>query len=182
MAVLPTPGSPIRARQNLDDALDLHLTSDHGVEFFLLGLGGQVGGELVHQRSLGICARRGGLALLRTSRRSGGRRGGFVQYAAGLAADLFRGHAQAAQDFHRAAFHTHQPEQDVLGANVVMAEAAGLIHGEFQDLLGVGGQFDLLGIKFWIDHGNTLDDLAHAAGDQAQLTQDTPRNAAFFIH
>ncbi len=40
------------ACQDLDDALDLLLATDDGVELFLLRLGGQVGGKLVHEGSL----------------------------------------------------------------------------------------------------------------------------------
>ena len=61
MAVLPTPGSPIKrgvvlcaARQDLNDAFDFHLTPDDRVKFFLFGLGRQIGGELIDEGGFGI--------------------------------------------------------------------------------------------------------------------------------
>ena len=42
------------ARQDLDDTLDLHLASYHGVQFLLFGFRRQVGSQLVDQRRFGI--------------------------------------------------------------------------------------------------------------------------------
>ena len=71
MAVLPTPGSPIRAglflvrrREDLDDALDLLLAADDRVELAGPRGVGQVDAELVEGRGLA-----GALGLLRRARR-----------------------------------------------------------------------------------------------------------------
>ena len=54
------------------------------------------------------------------------------------------GDAEAGQDA-LAVLELQQGEQDVLGADVVVAEAQGLAEGEFEDLLGVGAVGDELG-------------------------------------
>ncbi len=153
------------ARQNLDDALDFHLPPDDRIQFLFLGPARQVGGELVHERGLlpGLAGTRG---LGGPGRGRGG--GGFVQDAAGLPADLVGRHAEAAQDFHRHAFHAHERQQDVFGADVVMAEAAGFVHGEFQHLLGVGGEVNFTAAKM-SRRGNASDHFAHTRGFQSEF-------------
>ena len=61
------------ARQNLNDAFDFHLATNDRVEFLFLGFGGQVGGQLVDERGLGVVASSGASALGCASRcRRGG--------------------------------------------------------------------------------------------------------------
>ena len=66
MAVLPTPGSPIRTglflvrrRQHLDDPADLVVAADDRVELAGARLGGQVAAVLLERlvRALGVLAR-----------------------------------------------------------------------------------------------------------------------------
>ena len=124
-------------RQYLDDALDLHLAANDRVQFAFLGQGGQVGGELVNERSLGL------LFAARPNAFRHGRLAGFLEHAARLAADLVGGHAQFSQDSHPRAFEAYQAEQDVLGADVLVSHAAGFVNRKFQYLLGIGGKLDL---------------------------------------
>ncbi len=85
MAVLPTPASPkqhgvvlLPAAEDLDDALDLALATDHRVELALSGQLGQVAAEAVESRRLafaGLLLRRPCLARPSRRLRARGRAG-----------------------------------------------------------------------------------------------------------
>ncbi len=165
------------ARQDLDDALDLHLPPDDRVEFFLFGFARQVGGELVHQGSLlpGLAGTRG---LGRPGRSRRGRR--LVEDAAGLPADLVGRYAEAAQHVHGRVVHADERQQDVFGADVVMPEAAGFVHRKFEDLLRIGGEVNFVA-REPSGRGNALDHFANARGFQSEFPQHASRHPAVFI-
>jgi hypothetical protein len=117
--VLRAPG------EDLHDPLDLGLTTDDGVQLALGGELGEVAAELVQQ--LG-----GLLALATCSARPAGRRSalaplttaGTRQHADDLVADLLGIGVEIKQDASGDALVlAHQSEQDVLGSDVVVAEA-----------------------------------------------------------
>ena len=69
--------------------------------------------------------------------------GAFFQDAPGLAADLLGRDAQLAQHFTGFIFgRTHNAEQQVLGADVMVVHAPGFVDGKLQHLLGAGGEVD----------------------------------------
>ena len=143
--VLGAPG------QNLDDALDLRLAADDRVQGVLLGQGGQIGGQLVDQGRLALLflllLRRAALRrLLLLLRRTalGARHRAFLQHAPRLAADLLGADAELAQHVNgQALVLAGQAQQQVLGADVVLAHAPRFLDGILQDALGAGRQLGL---------------------------------------
>src|SRR3954453_13838161 len=131
------------AGEDLHDPLDLDLAADHGVELALGGEFGQVAAELVEQL-------RGLLAL------AAGASTGALAAAAGagehpddLVADLLGVGVEVEQDAcGDALVLADQAEQDVLGANVVVAQAQRLAEGELEDLLRAWREGDLAGGDF----------------------------------
>src|SRR4029079_1453370 len=165
-AVLPTPGSPIRAgvffwrrericmirsisvsramaASSLASAAEMcERTAGRRVQ---LGLGGELGGvaaDLVEQL-------RGLLALaLGAGSRAGAAlaSAGAGEHADDLVADLLRVGVEVEQDAGGDALVlADEAEQDVLGADVVVAKAQGLAQGELEHLLGARGEGDLAG-------------------------------------
>ena len=129
------------AGQHLHDPLDLLLAPDHRVELALAGQLGEVAPELVeHQRALRLGLARGAAALALLAAGVAG------QQLDDLLADT--GEVGAQLDQHLGG-HTlalaDQPEQDVLGADVVVAELQRLTQRQLQDLLGSGGEGDVPG-------------------------------------
>ena len=108
------------AGEDLHDPLDLGFAADHRVELALLGELGQVAAELVEQF-------RGLLAALAAAAAGGGAlaaAAGAGQHPDHLVADLVGVGVEVEQDAGGDALVlTHQAEQDVLGADVVVAEA-----------------------------------------------------------
>ncbi len=129
------------AGEHLHHPLDLLLTPDHRVELALPGGLGQVAPELVqHQRGrgsgLGAGAGAGGgrfLALVVTGEQLDHLLPHAVQVSAQLDQDLC-GHTLTLTD---------QPEQNVLGADVVVPQLQRLPQRELQHLLGPGGERDV---------------------------------------
>ena len=116
------------AREDLHDPLDLGLAADDGVELALGGELREVAAELVEQLRglLALALRRSALAL-----RAGARAGalaaaaGAGQHADDLVADLVRVGVEVEQDARRDALVlAHEAEQDVLGADVVVARGS----------------------------------------------------------
>ena len=129
----------LAARQDLHHALDLGLAPDDGVELALGGGLGQVAPELVEQlRALRLLAGRRARALLAPARAG--------EHADDLVADLLSVGVEVEQD---AGGDTlvlaHQPEQDVLGADVVVAERERLAQRELEHLLRARRERDLTG-------------------------------------
>jgi hypothetical protein len=130
------------AREDLHDPLDLLLATDHRIELALAGGLGEVAAEVVeHLRALGLA-----LGL----RGSDGR-----VLLAGLVAgeELDHGLAHAVEV--GAQLHEHlrrdplaladQAEQDVLGADVVVAQLQRLAQAQLEHLLGARGERDVPG-------------------------------------
>ena len=120
MAVLPTPGLADEhrvvlgaARQHLDDAPDLLVAPDDGVELALAGVLGEVAAVLLERLVLllGVLARDPVAAAHVLER---------VEH--GVVGD-----AEAAQEVADAAGHLGHREQHVLGGEVVVAEAGALL-------------------------------------------------------
>ncbi len=128
------------AREDLHDPLDLGLATDHRVELALLGEAGQVATELVEQfRRLFALAGAATAAALATAAGAG-------EHADDLVADLVRVGVEVEQDAGGDALVlTHQAEQDVLGADVVVAEGERLAQRQLEHLLGARGERDLAG-------------------------------------
>ena len=105
------------AREDLHHALDLGLPADDGVELALGGELRQVAAELVEElRALRLLAARTRLALLAPA--------GAGEHADDLVADLLGVGVEVEQDPRRYTFVlADEPQQDVLGADVVVAEA-----------------------------------------------------------
>src|SRR5262249_43519848 len=126
------------AREDLHHALDLGLPADDRVELRFGSELGQVAAELVEElRALGLLA--GGAArpaLLAPA--------GAGEHADDLVADLFGVGIEVEQDPRRNALVlAHEPEQDVLGADVVVAEAQRFAQRELQDLFRARGEGNL---------------------------------------
>ena len=128
------------AREDLHHALDLGLAPDHRVELALGGELGQVAAELVEQL--------GALRLLarRTPARALLPPAGAGEHADDLVANLLGVGVEVEQDARRDAFVlAHEPEQDVLGADVVVAQRERLAQRELEHLLRARGERDLAG-------------------------------------
>ena len=122
------------AAEDLDDPLDLLLAADHGVELVRAGGLGEVDAQRVHGRGLA-----GALRLLG---RSGRRR--LRQHADDLVADLVQVHAEALEHAGGDALAlAHEAQQQVLGADVVVAEPARLVDRQLDHALRARGQPDL---------------------------------------
>ena len=134
--------------EDLHDPLDLGLATDNRIQLAVGGQLGQVAPELVEQLrrllalACGAAGARGGAsagtaALTAT---------GAGEHADDLIADLLRVGVEVEQDASRDALVlTHQPEQDVLGPDVVVAEAQGLAQRKLEHLLGARRERDLTG-------------------------------------
>ena len=129
----------LAAREDLHDPLDLGLATDDRIELALAGLLREVAAELVEQlRALRLLARCGGATLLAAA--------GAGEHADDLVADLVGVGVEVEQDACGDAFVlAHEPEQDVLGADVVVAEAQRFAQRELQHLLRARRERDLAG-------------------------------------
>ena len=169
-AVLPTPGSPMSTglflvrRERICMIRSISVSRPtHGVELALGGELGQVAPELVEQlRGLLALARRAGsagaraLAALTAASGPG-------EHADDLVADLLGVGVEVEEDARGDPLVlTHEAEQDVLGADVVVAQAQRLAEGELEDLLGARGERDLPGRHFLAGADDAHDLRAHA--------------------
>jgi hypothetical protein len=129
----------LAAGEDLHDPLDLGFAADHGVELVLRGELREVAAELVEQLRglLALAARRAG-ALAATARPG--------EHPDDLVADLLGVGVEVEQDASGDPLVlTHETEQDVLGADVVVAERERLAEGQLEHLLGARGEWDLAG-------------------------------------
>ena len=125
------------AAEDLHDPLDLGLAADHRVELALGGELGQVAAELIEQL-------RGLLALARAPAGALAPAAGAGEHADHLVADLLRVGVEVEQDAGGDALVlAHQPEQDVLGADVVVTERERLAQRQLEHLLRPGRERDL---------------------------------------
>src|SRR5215207_213898 len=127
------------AREDLHHALDLDLAPDDGVELALGRQLGQVAAELVEQlRALCLLAGSGRPAALAPARTG--------EHADDLVANLLGVGVEVEQDASGDALVlAHEAEQDVLGANVVVAERERFAQRELEDLLRARRKRDLAG-------------------------------------
>ena len=163
--VLGAPG------EDLDHALDLGLAADHRVERVLGRQVGEVAAELVEQRGLG--------------RLLGGRRlfvePALVEEALDLGADLLEVGAEVLEDVGGDPLALdQQAEQQVLGADVVVAHPAGFLEGDLDDLLHPGGRDDLLDDDALVAAEHRLDRRADLVDLDAQVVQDLGGEALAF--
>ena len=130
------------ARQHLHDALDLLLAPDHRVELLVARELREVATELVeHERADGCAVSPAAAAALRRAFLRAGVAGqeldDLLAHARQIGAQLhehLRGDALTLAD---------EPEEDVLGADVVVAELQRLAQRELEDLLGAGRERDV---------------------------------------
>src|SRR6185437_3357664 len=168
------------ARKDLHDPLDLGLAPDDRVELSLRGELGEVAPELVEQLR-GFLALAGGATLLPAAARAG-------EHPDDLVADLLGGGREVEQDACGDAFVlADEPEQDVLGPDVVVTEAQSFAQGELENLLGTRGEGDLPGGDL-LARADDADDLGanaldrdverleHARGKALLLAQKTEQN------
>src|SRR5712691_4088953 len=127
------------AREDLHHALDLGLAADDRVELALGGELGQVAPELVEQlRALGLLAGGSASALLAAAWAG--------EHADDLVADLLGVGVEVEQDpGGDALVLAHEAEQDVLGADVVVAEGERFAQRELEHLLRARRERDLAG-------------------------------------
>ena len=122
------------SRQDLDDPLDLLLSADDGIQLSCAGGVGQVDAELVDGRGLA--------GPLRLGRRAGRR--ALRQDADDLVADLVEVDAERLEDAGGDPLAlADEAEEQVLRADVVVAEAARLVDRQLDDPLRARGQADL---------------------------------------
>ena len=166
------------AREDLHHALDLGLAADHGVELALGRLLRQVAAELVEElRVLRLLALRRAARLARLAAAGAG------EHADDLVADLLGVRVEVEQDARGDALVlAHEAEQDVLGADVVVAEREGLAQRELEHLLRARRERDLAGrdlvaladdagdLGAHLFHGD-VELLEHARGEALLLAQ-----------
>ena len=125
------------ARQDLHHALDLGLAADDGVELALGRLAREVAAELVEElRALRLLPRRRASTLLAAA--------GPGEHADDLVADLLGVGVEVEQDPRGDALVlADEAEQDVLGADVVVAERERFAKRQLENLLGARRERDL---------------------------------------
>ena len=125
------------AREDLHHALDLGLPSNHRVELPLRSQLREVAAELVEElRALRLLARGPALRLPAPA--------GAGEHANDLVADLLGVGVEVEQDARRDALVlANEAEQDVLGADVVVAERERLSERQLENLLGARRERDL---------------------------------------
>ena len=134
----------------------------------------QVAAELVEQlRALALLARAALGAALPPARAG--------EHADDLVADLLGVGVEVEQDARGDAFVlAHEPEQDVLGADVVVAERQRLAQRELEHLLGAGGEGDLSGRDLVALADDAGDLRAHLLDRDVERLEHT-RSKAFFL-
>ena len=149
----------LAAAQHLDDPLDLRLAPDDRVQLVLAAQRGEVHAELVQGRGPRAAGLLGGLLAQQLLRLGLGRRHTHPEVP-----QHQRGDPLALAD---------EAQQQVLGADVVVAQRARLGDGVLQHLLGLGGEGDLAGRRELGPHRHDLLDLGlHGRDIDVQLLQD----------
>jgi hypothetical protein len=184
--------------EDLHDAFDLDLAPDDGVEGALASELGEVAAEGVEGGGLALAALGRGAAAAGRGRRAGA---GLAAAAGALHAlfgalvagteeveDLFADFLELEAEVHEhlsgdAVVLAEKAEQEVLGADVVVIEVAGLFDGVLDDLLGAGS----LGQLAHGHHlGPGLDELLDLEADLAQVDievlEHVGADAGAFLH
>ena len=160
------------AGQHLHDPLDLLLTPDDRVELALAGLLREVATELVEHEGAGrraLLLRAGGRGLLALV--PGQQLDDLLPDAVEVGAELdedLGGDALALAD---------EPEEDVLGADVVVAQLERLAQRELEDLLRARREGDVPGRGLLALPDDLLDLLAHGVQRDAERLQGLGRDA-----
>ena len=176
------------AREHLHDALDFLLAADDGVELAFPGGDRQVAAELVEDQGAGLVvafgdALAGGGADGALLRATGF---GVVALEAGqqlddLLADARQVGAELDQDLRGDALAlADEAEQDVLGADVLVAELQGLAEGVLEDLLGARGEGDVAGRRLGAAADDVDDFAAHGLQRDAHGFQGLRGDAVTF--
>ncbi|CAG7170935.1 hypothetical protein PICSAR21_03545 [Mycobacterium avium subsp. paratuberculosis] len=166
--------------QHLHHPLDFLLAADDRVQLALHRGGGQVAAELVEHQRRGRAA---GLAAAPT----GAGLGGLLALVAGEQLDHLLAHPGqlgAQLDQHlggHALTLADQAQQDVLGADVVVAELQRLAQAQLQHLLGARGERDVSGRRLLALADDLLDLAADALQRDAQRLQRLGRHALALV-
>jgi hypothetical protein len=172
--------------QHLHDPLGLAVPADDGVELLLAGHLREVAAELVehHRAGGGIAAAttRGGPGLLA----AGGGAGTRARVAGEQLDDLLAhpGEVGAQLDQHlggHALALADEAEQDVLGADVVVAQLEGLAQRELEDLLGPRGEGDVAAGRLAALADDLLDLVAHGLEGDAELLEGLGSHALALV-
>ncbi len=167
------------AAEDLHETFDLGGAADDGVEGAFLGEFGQVATEGIERRGLALALGAGG------GSGPGAGRGGGAREAGGFAAALlalilacaekvehfFADFLELEPEVHEdlsgdAVVLAEEPEEEVLGADVVVVEVPGFLDGVLDDLFGAGG----LGQLAHGDHFRAwLDELLDLEADLAEV-------------
>ena len=159
------------AAEDLDDALDLLLAADDRVQLAETSKLGQVDAELIDRRRLA-----GALGLLgRTGR------GRLREDADDFVANLVEAHAQGFQDARGDALaFTDQAQEQVLGADVVVAQPPGFVDCQFDDALGARSKSNLADDRPVAAADDELDGRADLGQLDIHVLED-PRGDAFAL-
>ena len=159
-------------RQDLHDPFELARPPDDGIERLLARGLGEVAAELVEDLAVatlvvGVLARRADAGRRLLGAAGAARRTGGALVAREELDDLLAdaGQIGAELDEHlggHALALTDEAQQDVLGADVVVAELQRLAQGEFEDLLGARGERDVARRR----RATLADDLLDLAADR----------------
>ena len=179
IAVLPTPGSPIRAGLFLVRRLRIWITRSISawrpidrVELVFLGRGGHVIAQLIHERRLGFFL----LLFL-------GLRLVLQDVARSLRADTIQVDAQPAQHVDGNAFaFTHQAKQQMFRADIVVAHQTGLIHCQLDDALGARRQRGLAKRRAFATTHRAFYGTNNLHRFDAQLAQHLDGDTVLFPH
>ena len=160
------------AAQNLDHTFDFWLAADHRVELALFGGSSHVVAELVDQRGFGLFflfVLALGLALQDVARC--------------LGSHPVKVDAEPAQhiDGNPLPF-SHKPQQQVLGANVVVAHQTGFVDGQFDHTFGAGGQCRLPKRRAFSPSDGSLDGANDLDRLDTQLAQHLDGHPVFLAH
>src|SRR5205807_2728942 len=166
------------ARQDLDNSLDLLLAADDRIELARLRHRGEVDAELVERRGLRACRLTAGRCRLGRLRVLLSERGD------DLVPHLFKRNAKRLEDAGRDPLAlAYEAEEQVLGADVAVAELAGFIDRELDDLLGARRKRDLAWRCGRIAAANDeLDGGAHLRELYAERVKDPRGDTLAFAH
>ena len=141
MAVLPTPGSPMSTGLFL--VRRERICTTRSISCSRPTTGSSLLARAAAVRSIPSWSTVG-VRVARATALGGALRHALRQDAGDLGAHLLQAHAQALQHAGGDALAlAHEAQEQVLRADVVVAQAAGLVHGQLDDLLGTRRQADL---------------------------------------
>ena len=162
------------ARQDLHHALDLVLTADDRVELALGRELGQVAAELVEQLGALAALLAGGTGTRALTATGAG------QHPDDFVSDLLGVGVEVEQDACRNPLVlADEPEQDVLGADVVVSQRQRLAQRQLQHLLGARSERDLTGGDLIALADDASDLRAHLFHGDVERVEDAGRKTLF---